>query len=409
MQSNSARPEPTETGPAAALLDALTADAAAMHRDILDLVRIESHSLDAIGLTRCAEAVRALAARLLGEPDAQERVAGTATGPGEVLVLRYAGSGPGHVVVLGHYDTVWPTGTLADWPAGTGPDGLDPLGRATLTGPGIFDMKAGLVQGFWALAALRRAGLAAPTVSYVMTGDEEIGSFASRPTVERVCSAADATLVLEPSADGQVKTGRKGTGLARVRVSGVEAHSGLEPERGASAVHALAEAVGQFVAAARPDLGTTVNVGVISGGSGANVVAGHAEALVDIRVTRPEEPARIDAAFAAVRPRDDRVLLEIDTDWSRPPMLLTEATRPLLAVVESAGRALGREIGHVSVGGASDANFVCALGKPVICGLGAVGAGPHARHEHIRSESVPAQTALLAEILRRLASGLPRS
>lgn len=395
------------------LLAGLDAECDALVADILDLVGVESHSHDVAALARCAEAVRALAVRLLGEPDREERVDCSGQERGDVLAMTYAGSGLGHVVLLGHYDTVWPTGTLADWPAGPGPDDLDPAGRPTLTGPGIFDMKAGLVQGFWALAALRGQGglggqnLRVPTVTYVVTGDEEVGSFASRSTVERLCAAADATLVLEPSADGHVKSGRKGTGLARVRVTGVEAHSGLEPEKGASAVHALAEAVGAFVAAARPDLGTTVNVGVIAGGSGANVVAGEATALVDIRVTRPEEPARVDAAFAAVRPRDERIDLTIETDWSRPPMLLTEASRPLLHVVQDAGAALGRRIDHVCVGGASDANFVCALGKPVLCGLGAVGSGPHARHEHILPLTIPSQTALVAESLRRLADGLP--
>lgn len=404
---------------AAALLADLAADRDAIAADILDLVRVESHSLDVAALDRCAEAARALAVRLLGAPDREERVSGAAQDRGDVLALTYAGTGPGHVVLLGHYDTVWPTGTLADWPAGPGPapdapdgadDQLDPQGRPTLTGPGILDMKSGVVQGFWALAALRRqsaSGQPIPTVTYVLTGDEEVGSYASRSTVERICWGVDATLVLEPSADGHPKSERKGTGLTRVGVIGVEAHSGLEPEKGASAVHALAEAVGQFVAAARPDLGTTVNVGVIGGGSGANVVAGEATALVDIRVTRPEEPARIDAAFAAVQPRDERVSIAIETDWSRPPMVLTEDSRALLRVVQEAGAALGRRLGHVSVGGASDANFVCALGKPVLCGLGAVGAGPHARHEHILLDAIPSQTALVAESLRRLAGGLP--
>jgi glutamate carboxypeptidase len=276
-------------------------------------------------------------------------------------------------------------------------------GRERLTGPGIFDMKTGLVQGLWALRMLRDAGLPVPTVTWVLTGDEEIGSPSSRPVIEAVGLVTDATLVLEPSAAGAVKTGRKGIGIFRIEVTGVESHAGLDPTAGASAVHALAHVIEQLVPIARPERGTTVNVGLVEGGSGSNVVAGRATALVDVRVSDPAEQERVDAALAAVRLRDPRVRLEIREGWKRPPMTLTPATEPLLKIAQAVSAELGQDLLDVSVGGASDANFVAALGKPVLCGLGAVGHGAHARGEYIHPDAVPHQTALVAGILERIA------
>lgn len=376
-----------------ALQQAADAAASACLADIVALCRVESYSLDLPALEACRDHVEALATRLCGVPDAREVVPGGERG--DCLVLTYRGTRPGKAVVIGHYDTVWPAGTLAEW------DAVDSPERLSL--PGVFDMKFGLVQGLYAFSILRAAGLGHPEVTFVFNGDEELGSLSSRPTIERVCADADATLVLEPSGPGgTVKSGRKGIGIVGVEVRGVEAHAGLEPEKGASAIHALADAVAALTAIADPAAGTTINVGTISGGTGTNVVAGVARASVDIRVLTADEQQRVDAALRQIRPADDRVELRLDVDWNRPPMHPGETGRALLEATLGVAAELGRPLDHVTVGGASDANFVAGIGRPVVCGLGAEGAGPHARHEHVDPRATAFRIAFVAGILSRV-------
>jgi glutamate carboxypeptidase len=367
--------------------------------DITELVGCETHSYDLAALAKGADLLADLLTSRLGPPAGLHRHPGGKCG--DVLVATYPGQGPGHVAIVGHYDTVWPTGTLAGWPLTTQrEDG----GRERLTGPGIFDMKTGLAQGIWALKLLRDSGGAAPTVTFVFTGDEEIGSLVSRPVIERVASEADATLVLEPSVDGAVKTGRKGGGIFAVTATGIESHAGLNPAAGASAIHALAEFITAVTAVADPEKGTTINVGLVNGGSGTNVVAGRATASIDIRVLTEAEQQRVDTAFDEIAVSDPRVRIDVVHDWNRPPMTLIPASQPLLATARAVSDELGRQLDDVTVGGASDANFVAALGKPVLCGLGAVGGGAHARDEFLYPDTVAHQTALVAGILRRLAT-----
>lgn len=203
--------------------------------------------------------------------------------------------------------------------------------------------------------------------------------------------------------DGAVKTGRKGTGIFAATATGIESHAGLAPEAGASAIHALAEWVTAAAAVADPAKGTTVSTGLFSGGTGTNVVAGKATAGIDIRVLTDAEQRRVDAEFDAIEVSDSRVRIEVEHDWNRPPMSLNAVSAPLLDVARSVSAGLGRELRDVTVGGASDANFVAGLGLPVLCGLGAVGGGAHARGEFIYPDSVPGQTALVAGMLGRLA------
>ncbi|MGW1026437.1 M20 family metallopeptidase [Streptomyces sp. NPDC002577] len=375
--------------------DAATAD---MLADIADLVACETHSYDLPGLAEGLALVNDLLARRLGAPTRAERIPGGERG--DTTVVTYEGTGPGHVAVVGHYDTVWPRGTLADWPVASQ---RDEHGRQRLTGPGIFDMKTGLAQGIWALKLLRESGGAVPTVTFVINGDEEIGSLSSRPVIERVAASVDATLVLEASVDGAVKSGRKGGGIFTVTATGVEAHAGLNPEAGASAIHALAEFVTAAAAVAAPTEGTTVNVGRISGGTGTNVVAGQATANIDIRVLTQEEQDRVDVAFDGIEVSDQRIRIDVQHGWNRPPMMLNAVSEPLLKTARAVSEELGSHLADVTVGGASDANFVAGLGLPVLCGLGAVGGGAHARHEFIYPDTVSHQTALVAGILNRLA------
>ncbi|WP_414637581.1 M20 family metallopeptidase [Amycolatopsis sp.] len=360
-----------------------------MAADLRALVELETPSehkelLDA-GLS---EIHRWLATRL-GEPAQLHRHDGGAHG--DVLEAAYPGAMPGEVLILCHYDTVWPAATLADWPF----EVVD--GRAS--GPGTFDMKSGIVQAVWAVRCARELGLPLPSVRFLLTGDEEIGSPAGRAHIERLSEGALATLVLEASLNGAVKTGRKGVGLFDVVVTGVEAHAGLEPDAGVSAIHQLALLVPRLAALADRALGTTVNVGLISGGTARNVIAGQAWCALDIRVAEPAEMARLDAAFAELRPADPRARVSVRGEWNRPPMVPNPPSQRLFKLAHQVAAELGIALAEVSVGGASDANFVSALGRPVLDGLGALGGGAHSRHEHVLLDHLSQRTALLTNLL----------
>lgn len=358
--------------------------------DALLLVNQETYSFDKPALVEGLRVLEGVVDKRLGEPDERTRHDGGEWG--DIVTLTYRGELPGHVVVVGHYDTVWPAGTVAAWDP---PAHDDP--RERLSAPGIFDMKIGLTQGIWALKLLKDHGIAHPTVTYVFNGDEEIGSFASQHVIQDTARNADAAFVLEASVDGNVKVARKGIGDITVTATGIEAHAGLEPEKGASAINALMEFCLAAADLADPDKGTTINVGLIEGGSGANVVAGTATAKLDVRHWVPEETARIDAALDTITWSDDRVTIECERNWNRPPMVHTDGTEALFQVFKSQAEALGHsDFEGVSVGGGSDANFISAVGTPVVCGLGAGGAGAHARYEFIYPDSVPFFTALLA-------------
>ncbi|GAB2924502.1 M20 family metallopeptidase [Streptomyces mayteni] len=364
--------------------------------DLRRLVEAESPSEDKALLDAAADLLTELLHDRLGRPD--HLVRHREPELGDVLEVEYAGDpGAGVVTVVGHYDTVWPAGTAAGWPFTV----VD--GRAS--GPGVFDMKAGLAQGIWALRALRELELPRPTVRFVFNGDEETGSVVSRPRVERATDEALATLVLEPGGEWGVKAGRKGVGIFALTTTGVEAHAGLDPTKGASAVHGMADVVQRLVAAADPERGTTVNVGQISGGTARNVIAGEASCLVDVRVDSEEESARIDDVLAALAAPDPRITLTVDGGWNRPVMRPGPAGRRLFAVADEVATAIRGPLAELFVGGGSDANFVAALGRPVLCGMGATGDGAHARHEYVRVSDIPDRTALTAGTMLRLAGG----
>ncbi|MEW9550995.1 M20 family metallopeptidase [Nonomuraea sp. NPDC050783] len=342
----------------------------------------------------------------LGAPAATRLVDGGAPGQGggrgeagvygDARLNDYPGLGEVPVLLLAHYDTVWPAGTLAGWPFTVDGD------RAT--GPGVFDMKAGLVQLVWALRALEAAGLARPPLRLLLNGDEEIGSPLSRPLIEETAESAAAVLVFEASGDGALKTARKGVGIFRLGITGLEAHAGLEPAKGASAVDELARAVRYLHDLSDPDAGTTVNVGVVSGGTASNVVAGAAWAEVDVRVSSQAEADRIATALAELRPHDERAVIEVRGGWNRPVMERGPGTARLFALARKVAAGMGLELEECSVGGASDGNFAAALGLPVLDGLGAVGHGAHARHEYVSVEGMLERAALTAALLHALAA-----
>ncbi|HEY3682458.1 MAG TPA: M20/M25/M40 family metallo-hydrolase, partial [Streptosporangiaceae bacterium] len=344
---------------------------AAGHRDdmLADLGAYVGRETPSGDRPRLAEALAWIEGTLLaplGAPSSVRKIDGGEQG--DIRVLDYPGAGD-PVLVLCHYDTVWPVGTLAELPFRVDGD--------TVTGPGVFDMKAGLVQFLWAVRALEAAGLPRPAIRLVLNGDEEVGSLSSRPAIEEAASGARAALVFEASAAGAIKTARKGVGIFRVDVHGLESHAGLDPTKGASAIDELARAITTLHALTDLDAGTSVNVGVIGGGTRTNVKAGHAYGEIDVRVSSQEEAARIDAALAALAPADPRASIEVSGRWNRPVMVRSDGTGELFALAAGLAAKMGVALEECAVGGASDGNFVAALGLPVLDGFGAVGDGAH--------------------------------
>ncbi len=297
-----------------------------------------------------------------------------------------------NILLLGHTDTVHPVGTKL----------LNPtrIEEGKFFGCGIFDMKSGIVLMFEALRFIAdSAATPSRSVTILLSCDEEVGSFSGRELVEREARKAEACFVLEPSAGGCVKTGRKGTGMFTLNVHGVPAHAGLEPEKGASAILDLARQIEALHELNDPSAGTTVNVCTARGGTTINVIPEHAECTVDVRFTSMEEAARIENSVRGLKTFDDQVRLEITGGVNRPPM---ERTPAVVALFENA-RALAAdfdyEIGETQVGGASDGNFVAALGVPLLDGLGVAGDGAHRLDEHILIDDIPKRAALVTSLL----------
>jgi glutamate carboxypeptidase len=375
--------------------DWLAEHRAELVEDLLDYAGLETPSDDRDLLQAGLAHLEGWLDRRWGAPADRERH--RADRHGDVLVCDYAGTGPEKVVLLAHYDTVWSAGTTLDWPVRVDGD--------RITGPGVFDMKAGLVQAVWAVRALRATGTAVPPLRLVLNGDEEIGSPFSRPHLERACADAAAALVFEASVDGSVKTARKGVGLFEVTASGVESHAGLDYTAGASAISEIARVVGVLHAATDLTEGTTVNVGLLRGGTRPNVVAGAAEAALDVRVPTAAAQRRIEELLRGLTPADPRVELTVTGGWNRPPMERGPGTAALYELAADAARRLGFELAEAAVGGASDGNFVAALGVPVLDGLGAVGSGAHARHEHVVVDGLVQRAALAALVISAFAAG----
>ncbi|MFI7341085.1 M20 family metallopeptidase [Streptomyces sp. NPDC050085] len=349
------------------------------------LVRTESPSSDLAAVAHSAEAVAALGASHLGaEPD---RI----VLDGRTHLRWRLGGGPRRVLLLGHHDTVWPLGSLTGHPF-TVEGGI-------LRGPGCFDMKAGLVMGLHALAALGPVD----DVTFLVTGDEELGSPSSRALIESEAAGCDAALVLEASADGgALKTARKGVSLYEIRVDGRAAHAGLEPERGVNAGVELAHQILAVCALSDSAAGTTVTPTSSRAGTTTNTVPAHGRFAVDVRVRDTAEQARVDAALHGLRPALDGARVHVTGGPNRPP-LSAAASGALYRRARLLADDLG--IGPLSaaaVGGASDGNFTAGIGVPTLDGLGAVGGGAHADDEHVLVAELPRRTALLAALIDAL-------
>ena len=296
-------------------------------------------------------------------------------------------------LLLGHCDTVWPLGTLAGMPVETR-DGR-------LSGPGVFDMKGGLVQGIFALRALSELGLEPPlTPVFFINSDEEIGSHDSTPRILALARRVRRVFVLEPAlgAEGRLKTRRKGSLRFSIRIHGRAAHSGLDPEKGASAILELAHVIRTLYALADPARGITVNVGIVSGGQRVNVVAPEARAEVDVRVLAGDDAVRIERTVLALQAATPDTSLEIEGGIDRPPLEATPGNRILWEAARRRAEDLGLDLLEGTSGGASDGSFTSQI-VPTLDGLGPVGDGAHALHEHVVLDRAPERAALLALLL----------
>ncbi|WP_199536752.1 M20 family metallopeptidase [Spongiactinospora gelatinilytica] len=368
-------------------MDDFTAALPAMLADLETLVTCETPSADLAALAKGAEVTAEFGTRLLGTPPERITVGGRTH-------LRWDfGDAPARVLLLGHYDTVWPIGTLERIPwSVTG---------GVVRGPGCFDMKAGLVMIFHALAALPdRAG-----ITVLVNADEEIGSPTSGALVEENARGRTAALVLEPSADGgALKIARKGVARHTVEVHGRAAHAGLEPERGINALVEAAHQVQVIAALADPGVGTTVTPTMMSAGSAGNTVPALASVEIDVRAATAAEQLRVETALAGLRPRTPGVSLRSSTSVSIPP-LERAASAGLFDLARRVAGGRGTELRGVAVGGGSDGNRTAAAGTPTLDGLGAVGGGAHADDEHVVVAELPGRTGLLVALLSELLGG----
>lgn len=365
---------------------------ASMVADLDALVSIESPSHAVESLAECGAAVAEMFRRVAGvEP--------VLIDGGDGPHVHVAATAEPKVLIVGHHDTVFPLGTLAQRPFTITDEGDGD--RAT--GPGVFDMKAGLVIAAHALGALP-AELRAH-VEVLINSDEEVGSHTSRDLIVERAKACGAVLVLEPSGDGgAIKTGRKGIGTFSVSVGGRAAHAGLEPEKGVNALVEAARQVQRIVTFADPARGTTVTPTMASAGTAENVVPAHAHVRVDTRVSEVAEGTRIEQAMHGLSPVDPQATITVTGKVDRPPMSTSMSASLFATAVEvCAELGLPEPVG-IAVGGASDGNFTAAAGVPTLDGLGAVGGGAHADHEWVDVFSLPPRAALLAGLLRKLAT-----
>lgn len=361
-----------------------------MYETLERLVSAESPSQDP---SSQADVQAALSEELQANGFRVRRVPGRETGGHLLAVPRNRSRGKPIQALIGHCDTVWPRGTLSSMPI--------TIRAGRMTGPGIYDMKGGLVLMIFALRALAEQGLDPEVLPVVfVNSDEEIGSGESRRTVERLSKIADRVLVLEPALGevGALKTARKGVGQFRVRVSGKAAHAGLEPSKGVSAILELSHVVQKLFALNDPDNGITVNVGTIDGGMRPNVVAPESTADVDVRVLTLQQASQVESAIRSLEPVTPGAVLKVEGEVDIPPLERTPRNRLLWRRARAVAKEMDLDLEECLAGGGSDGN-VASLYAPTLDGLGPVGAGAHATHEFIQLDSMVERGALLALLL----------
>ncbi|MFM1652079.1 M20 family metallopeptidase [Brevibacillus sp. B_LB10_24] len=357
--------------------------------DLETVVKAESPSNVKEQVDRCGTVLQSLFQSRLGVDD--EVIPQTKTGNH----LRFAyGEGDSQILITTHFDTVWDVGRLNYRVEGN-----------KAYGPGIFDMKGGIIQSLWALKACRDLGIPLKhKVVFLCTSDEEIGSGTSRELIEQEALKSRAVLVPEPAVaeTGALKTARKGVGNFTIKLKGRASHAGNHHEDGISAVDEMARQILFLHSLTDYSKGTTLNVGIAHGGNRVNVVAEQAELHVDLRVTSLAEAERISSLVTAAKPHREGIIMTVEGGIERPPMERTEGTERLFNLAQEAAKELGFALTETAVGGGSDGNFTSALGIPTLDGLGAVGDGPHAEYEHVLIDQLPVRAALFAKLLTRL-------
>ncbi|MFE0173171.1 M20 family metallopeptidase [Streptomyces sp. NPDC059002] len=356
-----------------------------MLADLEELVSRESYSADHAAVAASADVVAEQGRRLLGGRAETITIGG-------VTHVRWSFGTP-RILLLGHHDTVWPLGTLKTHPFS--------VEQGIARGPGVFDMKAGLVQMFHALALLPSLD----GLCVLVTGDEEVGSDTSRALIEDTARACRAALVLEPSATGgALKTSRKGVSHYDLTVHGRAAHSGLDPEKGINAAteiahHLLALRPITDAVTARTGPGTTITPTVMSAGTTTNTVPARARLSIDVRVPSTAAQHAADELINALAPHHPGARLHVDGGPNRPP-LDADAARQLFTLARDVATRLGLgPLQQAAVGGASDGNYTAGVGCPTLDGLGAVGDGAHADHEHVVTATMPPRAQLLAHLV----------
>ena len=350
------------------------------------LVLIESSSDDPAGL---GQMLALLAVELKLSGMSVRRLPGRASG-GLLYARDVQGSARSPFqLLIGHCDTVWPSGTLGTMPVRSE--------SGNLYGPGAFDMKAGLVQMIYALRALRELSLAAPVnCKAVINSDEEIGSPDSTPLISSLAKRAERAFILEPAfgKSGKLKTARKGVGSFTMTIKGRASHAGVNPEEGVSAVLELSHQIQRLFALNDAERGITVNVGTIAGGTRSNVIAAQVRASIDVRVRTLEDAKAVESAIRSLTPVNPNTTLHVDGGLDHPPMEASERNQALWWLAQESGRRLGLELEDAAVGGASDGNTTSQY-TATLDGLGAVGDGAHAAHEHVELFRLVERTALL--------------
>ncbi len=368
----------------------------AMVATIRELVEIESPSDNKAAVDRLAEVVAEKFAAFGGAVRMHR-----AADFGNHMQVDLGGASGAPVLLLGHYDTVYPLGTIGKMPCRVDGD--------KLTGPGVLDMKSGIALMLAAISGLLdwhasngRRELPRP-VSVLLVSDEEVGSDSSRAITESLAKKAAAVLVLEPSygREGAVKTARKGVGEYEIKVTGKSSHAGLDFEKGVNAILELARQIERVSGFTDLKKGLTVNVGLVSGGSRTNVVPAEAVAQVDVRIARMQDGAGIEKKMRGLRAFNRKCKVEVSGGINRPPMERTPGVAALYARAVAIAADLGWKLGEAAVGGGSDGNFTAGMGIPTLDGLGGVGDGAHAVHEHILISELPRRAALVAGLIEK--------
>ncbi|HEX7104298.1 MAG TPA: M20 family metallopeptidase [Nitrolancea sp.] len=371
-------------------------DVRARRGEMLDtlktIVELESPSADKAAVDRLVTHLRERIGAAGGDVEALPQ-----SDYGDLTISRWAGTeGQKPLLVMTHIDTVWPIGTLTRKPFS--------VDDAEARGPGIYDMKASVAMMLQALTFLRENSVGHRPLTWLINTEEEVGSPVSRPVIEKLASESEYVLVLEPpvAPNGALKTARKGVGMFTMHITGLAAHAGADPEKGVSAIQELANQIQYLHGLTDFTLGTTVNVGVVSGGTARNVVAAEAIALIDLRVTTMAEGDRVVKSILSAEPRLPRSKIRVEGGLNRPPMERTNKIAAAFQQVRTAGQRLGLQLSEASTGGGSDGNFTAAIGATTIDGLGCTGDGAHAEHEHISLDGFVERTALLTELISTL-------